>query len=825
MTTPTVPVTVTLAAQDGTPYQGITVRARLDINEVYQGFVISDQIEAVTDADGVAVLNCFPNAPDPTGLGTQGSTYSFRAAIPGGRSLAVEALVPNVACRLENILVSEQPVSVDGATLALLQAQAAVTTVTASQSAAAESAEDAAASATVAAASKTAAETAETNAEAAAATAISQAAEATTRAAQAGASAMAADDSRVAVEAAASLLVSVTESRFAGGAKGDGVADDTAAIQAALNYVNTRGGGVVHLPPGRYRKADTGATLVMYANTTIRGAGDSSVVFFDDRDTNPRSDLLAVNTGAANVAFESFKIEGTALTYTNQTNQSQALTGSGIDGLRIHGVTFEKLRFMATAFNNCKRVQAIGNRMDYIVRDGLRFTNSDDVVIAYNVLRRVADDAIALHSLDASTVPSGAYVVIGNVLEQCQGIKVLGAKQATIKDNVIRRSIRAPIYVAIPDTGSEGNTPVFSVDITGNTITDTLGTRGTNYSILVKSAQRDKLALTQQPGVSTIPYAYNYVQNIDGGAVVNVGAWGVRICGNTIARTLPPAGAFTNYGYGQLFDANTAGFLSDPAITDADFEGHALNIQAPINGLLIDGNMISGVGTSSFAINLDAPTAGNLTDYSNTQITNNIFVDVPNLCIVSNAAGSGAGSKRLVIRGNTFDLDPYFRNATHNADNTWSATTSGIAVYNRSAPEIVLESNWFSHCSLTINSLTNNVHAAQNYVLCDPTAHGSNAANKGVRRIDDAAGFEFVIYDADPSSASFGRITTMPLSAASSIPTSGKYVFGKVVRARGMAVAGTAGAQYIVTGWKRITTGAGHVLNTDWVELRCLTGT
>ena len=52
MTTPTVPVTVTLAAQDGTPYVGLTVRARLDGNEIYEGFVISDQAEAVTDAVG-----------------------------------------------------------------------------------------------------------------------------------------------------------------------------------------------------------------------------------------------------------------------------------------------------------------------------------------------------------------------------------------------------------------------------------------------------------------------------------------------------------------------------------------------------------------------------------------------------------------------------------------------------------------------------------------------------------------------------------------------------------------------------------------------------
>ena len=36
---------------------------------------------------------------------------------------------------------------------------------------------------------------------------------------------------------------------------------------------------------------------------------------------------------------------------------------------------------------------------------------------------------------------------------------------------------------------------------------------------------------------------------------------------------------------------------------------------------------------------------------------------------------------------------------------------------------------------------------------------------------------------------------------------------------------GAPGSQYVVTGWVRATTGSGHVLNTDWYEMRTLTGT
>src|SRR5260370_11207913 len=62
------------------------------------------------------------------------------------------------------------------------------------------------------------------------------------------------------------------------GAKGDGLADDTAAIQATINVASAGGGGTVFFPPGTYLISTLGkgpmANIIsLKSNITIAGAG------------------------------------------------------------------------------------------------------------------------------------------------------------------------------------------------------------------------------------------------------------------------------------------------------------------------------------------------------------------------------------------------------------------------------------------------------------------------------------------------------------------------------------------------------------------------
>jgi hypothetical protein len=67
------------------------------------------------------------------------------------------------------------------------------------------------------------------------------------------------------------------------GATGDGVTDDSAALQAAINFVNALGGGRVFLPAGRYMCTGL-SVLETHSNITIEGVPGATILDFTDRD-------------------------------------------------------------------------------------------------------------------------------------------------------------------------------------------------------------------------------------------------------------------------------------------------------------------------------------------------------------------------------------------------------------------------------------------------------------------------------------------------------------------------------------------------------------
>lgn len=122
------------------------------------------------------------------------------------------------------------------------------------------------------------------------------------------------------------------------GAKGDGVTNDRAAIQACINAAASQSKGV-YFPAGTYHMiASGGVGLTIPSNVTLRGVGDTSVVQLYDDGTDDRNALLDV-AGKSNIAVKNLKLTGTQ---TNKAASVQLVWASGVQGLAISGVTFDK---------------------------------------------------------------------------------------------------------------------------------------------------------------------------------------------------------------------------------------------------------------------------------------------------------------------------------------------------------------------------------------------------------------------------------------------------------------------------------------------------
>jgi len=199
------------------------------------------------------------------------------------------------------------------------------------------------------------------------------------------------------------------------GAKGNGSANDSAAIDNAITAANKAGAGIVEFPSGTYKSQNTihmksNVTLQLDSGSTILGA---SAKGYDKAESNANDkyqdyghshfhDAMIYGDGLTNIGFTgSGTIDGGGNLITGNPGSGQAdkiISLTRCTGLTLSGITLKRGGHFAALINGCDHVVSdhltIATSGD---RDGWNIISTSDVAIT-NITDAANDDALVFKS-------------------------------------------------------------------------------------------------------------------------------------------------------------------------------------------------------------------------------------------------------------------------------------------------------------------------------------------------------------------------------------------------------------------------------------------
>ena len=294
------------------------------------------------------------------------------------------------------------------------------------------------------------------------------------------------------------------------GAVGDGVADDTAAIQAALTSL-TATGGEVQIPRGTYLIS---APLQYASNLTIRGAGAASII----KNTTTRTDdkvmlqPIAINGTVSKVDVSDIAFDQRGDHYGDSTS-SLLMSINGTTGFALRNVIFRNCITMAvwndssaSGAASTKQFSAIGCRVENSNGGGFSFFGEIiDSLISGCHFESCKDDAVAFQDLASAPTEIPANIAIcGNTFKNNNrrnsysstphAILIFGSKDVAITGNAIEYTCADGIVVQSGAANRSSNVTVAgnTVKFAGSTPDSTAGVPGSG----IRAASSDNVVIS-----------------------------------------------------------------------------------------------------------------------------------------------------------------------------------------------------------------------------------------------------------------------------------------------------------------------------------------
>jgi hypothetical protein len=317
------------------------------------------------------------------------------------------------------------------------------------------------------------------------------------------------------------------------GAKGDGVADDTAAMQAALDAAAKAGGGSVHVPSGTFLISHP---LTYGAKVTLSGDGKASRIANTTTRSGDTFMLRPKANGQAGVTMQrlTFDQRGDWYDRNGDSVNDWLLDVSGTTDMVVQDVGFENVRTIAvysqtTAANPVVGLNVLRNHVYQANGDGFSFFGAfRDFVIDGNTVEHTEDDAIAVQSSGVSDVPRNIMITNNTVLN-CDtrstfgstpnGINSWGAEQVTISGNTVRNVLANGIRVGNSESRRGAYLTVKNNVVSGagtNNNTSGLGTTVPANGISVIGADHVYLSANQVSNSKHLDYAVQDSTDVQG---------------------------------------------------------------------------------------------------------------------------------------------------------------------------------------------------------------------------------------------------------------------------------------------------------------------
>ncbi|WP_321811194.1 MULTISPECIES: glycosyl hydrolase family 28-related protein [unclassified Burkholderia] len=223
------------------------------------------------------------------------------------------------------------------------------------------------------------------------------------------------------------------------GVKGDGVTDDTVALQTALNA-----GIPLYFPPGTYLYSNT-----LTATASIIGAGWDSIL---QCTTSQGQNSVIYWRSASNFKIQNLQFFSKNATENYPDENAGSINLMNCSQFEISGCRFNNSASAGALMRSCVNGKVFGNTLLNIWHDGIHVTKaSSDITITNNEVINGGDDAFAVVGYFNEGVRPRRVTIANNRVvgtKYARGIAIVGAQDITVADNQIYNPMGAGIYVA-----------------------------------------------------------------------------------------------------------------------------------------------------------------------------------------------------------------------------------------------------------------------------------------------------------------------------------------------------------------------------------------